>query len=481
SNFYAGLIAAVITPVAVAAYWFTVARYAGAVRRLVVTLATLGVLAAAGLTYVWWAAGAVVGNRAAFAFPRDDLFLYSAKWWSYLVPPVAHPLAGGMATDFWERMGIREGLLEQQVTLGWGLVALAGVAIFIRIRDGRPAPAHARIPVLVTVAAVALVCSLSPERTVGGFTFTRPSSLLYDVLPMFRAYARFGVVVQLMAALLAGMGVDWLLRDRAGRRQAACAVLVALVAIEYAVWPPALWRDVLPTAAHRWAMQQQGSLHVLDCTPADQESASVQWLTGGRISALGGSMADCGEPNLAVKLANSGYTHLLARGERDASGFAGSEPAAAGFRLASRRTGGVVFEVTAGRSAIYTSAMTGLFPRERNPDWSWRWMGERATWTVVNTGVRNVDAGLDIEMASFHRTRRVDVLLNGRHLKTLSISPERRMYRLDMTRLAPGDHQLVFHPVETATVVNAVISSGDTRALSVALGRWTWDTTGGSP
>ena len=35
-----------------------------------------------------------------------------------------------------------------------------------------------------------------------------PSALFYSVLPMFRAYARFGVVVQLMAVRLAGIGVN---------------------------------------------------------------------------------------------------------------------------------------------------------------------------------------------------------------------------------------------------------------------------------
>src|SRR5580658_3833207 len=94
SNFYAGLIAAVLTPVAVAAYWIVTCRAAARAQRrasLGITVVTLLVIAAAGMVYAWYAAHAVVLNRAAFAFPRNDLFRYSAKWWSYLVPPVAHP------------------------------------------------------------------------------------------------------------------------------------------------------------------------------------------------------------------------------------------------------------------------------------------------------------------------------------------------------------------------------------------------------
>ncbi len=130
SNFYGGLIAAVLTPVAVAMYWF--ARVRGtpnAARSLIVTSALLAAIAAAGLGYVWAVAPAVLRDPAALVFDRSDLFRYSAKWWSYLVPPVASPWFGGLARNIWASADIREGLLEQQITLGAGVVLLGLVAI----------------------------------------------------------------------------------------------------------------------------------------------------------------------------------------------------------------------------------------------------------------------------------------------------------------------------------------------------------------
>jgi len=52
----------------------------------------------------------------------------------------------------------------------------------------------------------------------------------------------------------------------AGSRTAlrACGALVVLAAAEYAVAPSAMWRDVLPTRAHRWVMQQTDAPHVLE-------------------------------------------------------------------------------------------------------------------------------------------------------------------------------------------------------------------------
>ena len=60
-----------------------------------------------------------------------------------------------------------------------------------------------------------------------------------------------------------------------------------MTAGEYAVLPSAVWRDVLPTSAHRWAARQPANIRVADCAPVTLESASIPWLTGGRVVAPG--------------------------------------------------------------------------------------------------------------------------------------------------------------------------------------------------
>jgi hypothetical protein len=504
SNFYAGFIMAVVTPVAVAAYWLTCraeARPARQVRPLVITVVSLLFIAAAGLVYASSAAAAVVVNPAAFAFPRADLFRYSAKWWSYLVPPAEHPLLGATVQRFWADAGVHEGLLEHQVSLGWGIVALGLIAVFrwlaahrLPAARGQP-PSLARVPVLVIVAVAALVCSLSPERTIGPVTFIRPSALLYDVVPMFRAYARFGVVVQLMAALLAGIGVDWLgsprdrsrvasgTASRAGttRARIAFVALVALAAGEYIVSPAMLWRDVLPTTAHRWVVRRLDRAQVLDCVPLDQESGSVPWLTGYRVRPLGGSITDCTETNLSQALAANGFTHLLVRRDTAEGQIVADHPAPAGLRVAARFDDGEVFEVTAPPPSIYTANLTGFLPREHDAEWSWRWIGADAAWTIVNTGPRPIVATLGLEMAAFHRARGIELLLDGRRVQALVVGQARRVYQLGPLTVFPGDHQLTFHPAEGPTVAGDVIDNGDRRPLSFALGTWSWTVRGEQP
>jgi hypothetical protein len=485
SNFYGGLIAAVITPVAVAAYWLVMCRSdTRSMRRLGITVGSLLLIAVCGMAYASYAANAVVVNRAAFAFPRADLFRYSAKWWSYLVPPVEHPLLGAAAQRVWHAVSLREGLLEQQVSLGWGIVALGLIAIFrwlVSRNDVRRPASLARVPVLVIVAVAALVCSLSPERTIWAFTFVRPSALLYNVAPMFRAYARFGVVVQLMAALLAGIGVEYLRRGGTRRAQIACFALVALAAGEYAVSPTAQWRDVLPTAAHRWVTRQPGRVHALDCAPLTQESESVQWLTRYRVTLLVGSISDCTEPNLSAKLAAIGYTHLLVRRDTADGQWLTERPAPDGLRVAANFDDGRVFTVTAPRPALYIGSMTGFYPREHNPEWTWRWMGNDAAWTIVSTSAQPIVTSLGIELSAFHRARGMDVRLDGRPVQTLVVEPPRRIYQVGPLTVLPGGHELVFHPGDPPTVASEVISNGDWRPLSFAVGTWSWTARGDQP
>lgn len=485
SNSYGALIAAAITPVAVAAYWLAMRRtYARPIRNLGITAASLALIAAVGLSYASYAAHAVGADRAVLAFPRSDLFVHSARWWSYLVPPVEHPIVGATARRIWTDAGIREGLLEQQVSLGWGGVALAIVAGWQwigRSSGGRQPASLARVPVLLVVAATALVCSLSPERTIGAFTFIRPSAVLYVIVPMFRSYARFGVVVQLMTALLAGIGLDCLRRAGTRRAQLAGIVLVALVAGEYAVAPSALSRDVLPTRAHRWVAQLGDRVRVLDCIPVSEESGSVQWLTGGRVLRPGGSTGDCSEPNLPQKLAATGYTHLLAPqdGAAERSRAEGATPD--GLTVVAAFEDSQVFAVTAPPPVLYVSTMTGLFPRERNAEWTWRWMAADARWTIVNAGPQPLVAALGLDMSAFHTARSMEVWLDGDRVQTLIVEPSRGVHQIGPLLVSPGAHELLFHPIEPPAFAGEVTGNGDPRPLSFALGAWSWSVGGHNP
>jgi hypothetical protein len=305
--------------------------------------------------------------------------------------------------------------------------------------------------------------------------------MLFAVVPMFRSYARFGVVVQLMAALLAGIGVDWLRRAGSRRAQLACLALVMLAAAEYAVSPAALWRDVLPTAAHRWVMRQGDGIRVLDCTRLTQQSESVPWLTAGRVTLLGGPIATCTDARLPQRLAVDGYTHLLVRRDSlDRRAFA-HDVAPDGLRLAASFAGAAVFAVTAAKPAIYTARMSGFFPAEHDAGRAWRWMGTDSLWTIVNTADRAMGATLRVELSAFYGPRGMKVSLDGYVLQTVVVTSSRAWYELGPMTVTPGAHEVVFHPVEAPAVAGSVTGNGDPRALSFAFGEADWIVRGEHP
>jgi hypothetical protein len=137
-----------------------------------------------------------------------------------------------------------------------------------------------------------------------------------------------------------------------------------------------------------------------------------------------------------------------------------------------------VFAVIAAAPVIYTATMNRFSPRERDAEWSWRWMGTDGTWMIVNTHPKPIVAAVDVEMSAFHQPRQLELRLDGQAVQTLVVDPARRIYQIGPMIVPPGDHQLVFHPADAPTVVRDVIDSRDPRPLSVALGTWTWTVRG---
>jgi hypothetical protein len=482
SNFYGGLMAAVISPVAIGGYWFFKVRpQPGSLQRLMVTLGTLCLVAAAVGGYAFFLASIAAGDVAGVEFARRDLFKYSATWSSYLGPPAAHPLAGAPVPARGATFVDHPALLERQLSLGLGLMGLSVVAVVAWIRARHSSALLAGVPVLGVVAIIAFISSFAPTAVVGSITLPLPASVLYDYLPMFRSYARFGSIVQLMVALLAGIGVAWLWLLHSRRAQLTTIALIMLAAAEYAIWPPDLWRDVLPTSAHRWATRQPQSTRVLDCHPHTSESQSVQWLTGGRVILRSHAVADCREPGVIAMLAATGFTHLLVRRHSpEGQWFEGRTPPP-GLRAAARFDDAQVFEVTARRSLIRTVQTHAFYPLEVDAAWTWRWMGAAASWTVVNSSERSLMASVDVETNAFHGPRRLTVVLNGVAVQEIVVEGQRAIRRLGPFALHPGDQTVMFRAATPPTVADDVIHNGDRRPLSIAFGDWHWSVDGERP
>ncbi|GMV22186.1 MAG: hypothetical protein AMXMBFR57_21350 [Acidimicrobiia bacterium] len=476
SNLYGGFIAGVMTPALVAGYWGLKTRHDdGGTRAALRTMAALAVAAVCGGLYVWWTAPMAFADVSQLAARYRDLFAYSATWWAYLMPPIANPWVGDAARAAWERVGIGAGLLEQQVSLGIGVVVLAGIAVVGRLWQRGRAHAERRpdwaVPLLVGVAGVALLCSFSPERTIAGVTVPMPSAWLYAVAPMFRAYARFGVVVHLMTVILAGIAVD-LLRRGGRTRQLLAAGLVMLAAAEYAVLPSEQSRDVLPTSTHRWLMDQDR--RAIDCVPRTPATESIPWLTGGRIDTLGPVVEDCREPHLPVILAARGVRHLILHPGSEPARWFSARALPAGLVITRDSRDARLLEVTTPTPEVYTDLQIGFSPLESDGVRFWRWMEQSAAWIVVNTTTTPRRAVLQLDLQAFHLPRRLEIRLDAESVAFVDVAPARSTYRIVFPELPPGRHTVLFRAVEPPTNADSVLGNGDTRNLSFAVSAWDW-------
>ena len=480
ADFYAGFIIAVLSPVALLAYGMASSPPSteSRVRRMGATALVLLGAAIAGVGAIRAFVPAVAANPQASAFSRSDLFAWSARWWSYLVPPADHPIWGSAVREFWSRRDVGPALLEhQQVSLGLSLVLLSLVALIAWLRDRGNAPSTRMAPVLAAVAMAALLCSLSPERAIGSFTFVRPSALLYALAPMFRAYARFGVVVGLMTSLLAGAGFARLW-GRGLRSRVAAVALLGLAIVEYAPFPPWRSRDVLPTAAHRWMSRQPGSLRVLDCVDSTRASARLAGpLLGHSVSVPGDpGLEDCGEPRLGEKLRSLGYTHVIVRRDTRAASWLALDPGR--FAARGALTPGLgfrdawIFSVNAERPRVFLESWTGFHPREYDAERTWRWMARAGGLRFAGAGDGS-ETILDIELRSFPAPRLVEWTANGRRGE-LEVQPQWRRYEIRLGPLGPSGFALNLTCPEPAVIAHDVLMNHDPRPLGLAVGGWTF-------
>jgi len=234
-----------------------------------------------------------------------------------------------------------------------------------------------------------------------------------------------------------------------------------------------LWRDVLPTPAHRWIAQLPGHVRALECVPLTATALSTEWLTRERITVLHDALDDCSEPNLLSRLSAARYTHVLVHPDTVAGSFA-SEDAQGGMQLVAEFDGSRVYAITAAAPPVYTAAMTSFYPREATGGWTWRWMAREAAWTVVNDSGRTLTASVDIEMSAFHRARGLTVSVDGELVQTLVVDQRRRRHRIGPLSLRPGRHQIAFRATDRVSVPHALIANGDSRPLSIRFGGWRW-------
>ena len=186
--------------------------------------------------------------------PFEQLYAYSARVWSYVVPPAGHPLLGKYTRAFVES-GVGGGYVhEQALYLGLTLLVLGILGTWYLWRSRKPE--HRFFGVfLPAVVLVAFLCSMPPTVGALGVTLPMPGLLLHRIFPMLRVYARFGIVVATATVVLAGFGVAWVLSHKRATKTVG-VVLGGMMLFEFLAIPQYVQLSE-PPAVYTWLAKQE--------------------------------------------------------------------------------------------------------------------------------------------------------------------------------------------------------------------------------
>ncbi len=218
--------------------------------------------------------------------PFEDLFYRSAKPLDYLLPAVEQPVFGRYTTKFLGSVFYGSSPTENTLYLGLVpliLAVLAAVTIGSWRRRRRRSPGlrgeHLNrqsvvgtgkdfvIGFFIFVVFIALLFSQSPYWDIGPLRIPFPSYFMHKILPMVRVYARFGIVVMLAVAVLAGIGLSDILK-KIGKRKwriGFSGLVIVLVLFEFWNWPPFRVTDVSRTPpVYEWLAKQPGHFTIAE-------------------------------------------------------------------------------------------------------------------------------------------------------------------------------------------------------------------------
>lgn len=468
SNGYAGVVGALTAPLVLTAFWIIRPDADRNLWPLAWPALVVGGVALAGSAFVLAERSTPEAVRA-LDHGIVDIGLYRAQWWAYFTPPVDHPVLGRFAAAVFDRHGVNLELLELQIYLGYAFIVLAIVAVTSAL--WRWEPSRRYVLAVAAVAIGAAIISLGPASGSCEPFSIAPACLVFRVVPLFRAYARFGLVVNLAVAIAAGAGAAMFLRG-SRTSQAVAALLLAVGVFEF--WPlPARAFDVLPTSGHRWLASEAAAIRTLDCYPANPAEGRLAWMMGRPLDHLSASVPSCADPDLGTTLAASGYSHVIVRGGRAASQLL--TPLPAGISQARVFPDATVYTVAAALPPVVTAEATGFFGYEHDGDDWWRWMGPEGRWRVRNTTDAPRRVSLALDLVPYGMARTLSVALDDAHVATLQLGMTRTQHVLGPWLLAPGDHTLVFTSGGGAMPPAEFGDSRDRRPITVAFRnpRWT--------
>lgn len=141
-----------------------------------------------------------------------------------------------------------------------------------------------------------------------------------------------------------------------------------------------------------------------------------------------------------------------------------------------------VYAVRAGKPAVVTDRVEGLYPFEHdNAGTWWRWMGRQSEWTIENLTGGTRLASLVLRARAADAPRTMTITLDHAAAGQVEVGTEESDIELPALVLTAGAHTIVLTAIGEILSPAARGRSSDTRELSVMLTSASWTDLGASP
>jgi len=210
-----------------------------------------------------------------------DRWAYSARPWHYLIPDINHPVLGDFAIKthykLWNSTPyyLTEPFFPKEHTLylGYTLMFLSLISIYVYLIKPLISKNYELLKTkksfytryFFLIGLTAFIFSMPPYITYNSLKIYFPSYFIYDFLPQFRAYARFGALVIISNVFLGMLGLDYLLRKFGGKKRVLLLTLFSFLAIfEYINFPPFHNYNLTLPPAYKFLQEQKGDFSYLE-------------------------------------------------------------------------------------------------------------------------------------------------------------------------------------------------------------------------
>lgn len=445
-----------------------------------------------------------ISTPKSLARPFQDVILYSARPWNYVLPSIENPFVGKYVKSYIEKRNLHQSnSVEQTLFLGYTPLFLAIVALYAwrKKRFDDQQDYNFAIPLLITVLFIAIWFSGPPALLIDkklGMSIPMPSYYIYQIAPMFRVYARFGILAILSTALLASIGVTYLFQKNTAtkkRNALIAAAIIVLISLEFTNVPPSQVTDLSASSmpnVYKWLKKQPGNFTIAEYPQFSLiEQATPGYLLFQRFhlkKMLNGSIPgsesdkirieainDFSDPNthkvlkyLGVKYAIIHWDQYPKKQKPFINNSLNTIKLVKKFNDNSIFTNTLVYEIKAKPASIFFNYGKYFYLYERWSDKNiWRWTVNNAELNIKNLRKDKTKINLKFSAVSFNVPRKVKIIINKKMIKTIVVYPSKKAFFLKRIVVNPGDNIVYFRASPPQTKIGPLIGNDDKRLVSV--------------